>query len=537
MGGDKSLPLHIKSEGGRRNVAERPRTQMSSIKDIDMQQQLPAGHALQGGKYKILKTIGQGGFGITYRAEMVTEVTGALGGAKVRVPVAVKEFFFADHCRRDAQSQAVVTDSAIAGAQMFERFKVKLIKEATILSRLRHDNIVSVIDIFEENGTAYMVMDFVEGRSLEQVVRDAGGMLTPAQAIHYASQLCYAVDAIHRAHVLHLDIKPGNVLVDNNDNVRVIDFGISKQYDNGHQETSTTPVGISKGYAPVEQYSDMSRFTPQTDIYAIGATLYYMLTGTTPVESITRVASDQLTPVQAVNASVSDHLAMALARAMSLRPDDRHASAAELSADLNATSPSRPVTQPTQPQPDTDTAPTMHYPTPSEPPVVPPASRPVSIPVSQPLSGLVPETPSRPGGLRITMLCLGLTFGLIGLLMGLVGYNSYSYDAIAVALSSMIIANVANAWTSMIICPGFKGAARMIPCLVALLASALFLFRYIDGLNYDYPGYIGQMIVSALSSTAATIFSFGGYKNPGLMRWLSLGAVALSALLWCTASL
>lgn len=500
-----------------------------------MQNQLPAGFTLQGGKYQIVKAIGQGGFGITYRADFYTEVTGALGGAKVRVPVAVKEFFFADHCTRDPRTQAVVTNTAITASRIFDQFKAKLIKEAHILSKLRHDNIVSVIDIFEENGTAYMVMDFVEGRSLDAVVRDAGGVLDQARAVKFASQLCYAVDAIHRAHVLHLDIKPGNILIDANDNVRVIDFGISKQYDDGHAETSTTPVGISKGYAPVEQYSDVSTFNPRTDIYAIGATIYYMLTGRTPVESITRVAADTLQPVDALHPGIAPHVADAVARAMAIRPDDRPASAAQLSAMLNATAvpqddpvatmpfipqaPSQPRQQPSQPQ-----QPYISQPQPSQPYGTQPD-------VQQPVSGT--EEPSRrPGGLRITMLCIAMTFFVFGIFAALMGTTGNHEDQ-AVGLSSLIITCCVSVIAAMIICPAANGIRRLPAILGGVGAALLYMLRYSGGIDYYYfyDGYTDWMMLAALVSTAGVVTAFMGYRRNTAVVTIILEALGL--LLWC----
>ena len=296
-----------------------------------METHLKSGTRLQNGRYEIGSVIGQGGFGITYRATAKTIISGALGSHDAKITIAVKEFFFADYCTRDADGRTVLTTATQSGSEMFERFRRKLIKEAHLLSSLRHPNIVSVIDIFEENGTAYMVMEYVEGRSLADIIK-AEGALAPDRAVKYAAQICYAVDNIHRHNILHLDIKPGNILIDSEDNVKVIDFGISKQYDRGHVQTSTTPVGVSRGFAPIEQYSDVSHFAPQTDIYAIGATIYYMLTGNVPVESLLRMT----TALPPLPASVPAHVGQAVERAMSLAATDRQQSAAELSAALNA---------------------------------------------------------------------------------------------------------------------------------------------------------------------------------------------------------
>ena len=287
--------------------------------------ELRKNHVLQGGKYRIIEKIGQGGFAITYKANFATEVTGTMGKITTNVTVAIKEFFFADYCVRDSDS-SFITVSSPTGNQIFGKFKEKLRKEATILSRLRHPNIVSVFDIFEENNTIYMVMEYIDGFSLKQTIINQGGHLNEATTLRYASQLCEAVAEIHRNNVLHLDIKPGNILIDNNDNVKLIDFGISKQYNSEtHTETSTTPVGISKGFAPLEQYTGVSQFSPATDIYAIGATIYNMLSGQIPPESMYLLEED----LPRIN-GVSNQMWTAITSAMQTRRNQRPQTVSEL---------------------------------------------------------------------------------------------------------------------------------------------------------------------------------------------------------------
>lgn len=286
--------------------------------------ELRKNHPLQGGKYRIIEKIGQGGFAITYKANWSTEVTGPMGKIATDITVAIKEFFFADYCSRDTDTSQIAISSP-TGNQIFGKFKEKLKKEAAILSRLRHPNIVSVLDIFEENNTVYMVMEYVSGGSLKDVIRKNGKLDEPT-TLRYASQLCDAVAEIHRNNVLHLDIKPGNILINPDDKVCLIDFGISKQYNSDtHAETSTTPVGISKGFAPTEQYSGVAQFSPATDIYAIGATIYNMCSGSIPPESMTLFEDD----LPHIN-GISDQLWNAITKAMSIRRNQRPQSVAEL---------------------------------------------------------------------------------------------------------------------------------------------------------------------------------------------------------------
>ncbi|WP_291529435.1 bifunctional serine/threonine-protein kinase/formylglycine-generating enzyme family protein, partial [Bacteroides sp. UBA939] len=293
--------------------------------------ELTTNHSLQSGKYRIVEKIGRGGFGITYRALWQATVSGPMGEMQTAIPVAVKEFFFEDYCTRDATTSAVIITSA-TGREMFDRFKNKLKKEAQLLSKLRHPNIVRVLDVFEENNTAYIVMAFVEGESLRDKLRREG-KLDERTALRYARQLCDALSEIHGNKILHLDIKPGNILIDKNDNVQLIDFGISKQYDDSHQETSTTPVGISKGFAPLEQYSGVREFLPAADVYAVGATLYNMLTGKIPPEAIL-LLNEPLKPVSDYVSGIDARIEHAIAKAMSSRYTDRQQSVEELKRDL-----------------------------------------------------------------------------------------------------------------------------------------------------------------------------------------------------------
>ena len=236
-------------------------------------QYLSSESSLQGGRYRIVRMLGSGGFGITY--------LGTQTGLERNI--VIKEFFMTDYCLRDEYSN-LITVPTVSNVEFVERFKDKFLKEARHIAQLKHPNIVNIIDVFEENGTAYYVMDFIEGGSLvEKVQRE--GSLPENVAKRYILQIADALNYIHQRYMNHLDVKPGNIMLSRNDNAILIDFGLAKQYDSqtGHQ-TSTTPVGISHGYAPMEQYKEggVSEFSPETDIYSLGGTLYYLLTGERP---------------------------------------------------------------------------------------------------------------------------------------------------------------------------------------------------------------------------------------------------------------
>lgn len=232
---------------------------------------LPNSTLLQGGKYKIVRFISSGGFGCTYEAEHIL----------LKKKVAIKEFFVKDFCNRD-ETTSQISVGITSKTALVNKLKSKFIVEAQSLCSLEHPNIVHVFDVFEENGTAYYVMDYIDGASLKDMVKKNGPM-SEQKAVGYIMQIADALKYVHSQNRLHLDIKPGNIMVDKNDKAVLIDFGTSKQYDEEGGENTSTLLGITPGYAPSEQMgNDVVKFLPSTDIYALGATLYKLLTGNTP---------------------------------------------------------------------------------------------------------------------------------------------------------------------------------------------------------------------------------------------------------------
>lgn len=230
-------------------------------------------------KYRIISILGQGGFGITYLAEHVMS----------RRNVCIKEFFPKGYYRRGDDGKTLILSSD-SFAESMDKFKAKFIKEAQTIVTLNHHNIIHIYDVFEENNTVYYVMEYIEGLSLSEVVKSQGA-LKEEVAVRYIRQITAALEYIHEQHVMHLDVKPGNVMLcKDNDHVILIDFGLSKHYDEQSGEaTTSTPIGVSHGFAPIEQYQEggVSRFSPETDIYSLGATLYYLVIGCVPPQAAT----------------------------------------------------------------------------------------------------------------------------------------------------------------------------------------------------------------------------------------------------------
>lgn len=271
---------------------------------------LPVGTLLHGGTYKIIRQISSGGFGITYEAEHVM----------LRKRVAIKEFFVMDFCNRDDETSHVTvgTQGKVA---LVSKLKKKFVEEAQAIGRLDHPNIVRVSDVLEENGTAYYVMDYIDGLSLGDIVKRQGS-IPEASALRYIRQVAEALKYVHAHHRLHLDIKPGNIMVDKNtDKAILIDFGTSKQYDEAGGENTSTLLGKTPGYAPVEQMGNaIIDFTPATDIYALGATLYKILTGETPTDSTLRAGGIDLRPIPD---SISDGTKACILKSMQMVISER----------------------------------------------------------------------------------------------------------------------------------------------------------------------------------------------------------------------
>lgn len=270
-------------------------------------QYLSSGSELQHGKYRIERVLGQGGFGITYLAE----------NTMLEGKVAIKEFFFKEYCER-GETTSSVTVPTTANREIVERFKTKFIKEARTIFRLSHPNIVRILDVFEENDTAYYVMEHIDGESLGDLVKRRGA-LPEQEALGYIRQAADALSYIHGERMNHLDVKPGNLMKRAKDGrVLLIDFGVAKQYDALTSEgTTTTPVGISHGYSPAEQYrkNGVQNFSPSSDVYALAATLFKLLTGNTPPEAM-EVSDDGLPLGELRAKGVSESAISAIVKAM-----------------------------------------------------------------------------------------------------------------------------------------------------------------------------------------------------------------------------
>ena len=278
--------------------------------------------------YRIEKVLGQGSFGITY----LTKVEW-LNSQRVKnhsFHVTIKEFFMKDINSREGTTVTAVTKGGIC-----EKYKSKFAQEAKNLQKLEHPNIVCVIDFFAENNTYYYAMDYLCGGSLDRLIMKESAVLEP-KALRYIRQIGSALVYMHSNKMLHLDLKPANVMLNADDEAVVIDFGLSKQYDeNGEPESSTTVGGGTPGYAPLEQSSfhDGHGFPVTMDIYALGATLYKLLVGKRSPDA-SAILNDGFPFDKLEEHHVSKKIVTAISKAMSPMKKDRYQSVDDFLDDI-----------------------------------------------------------------------------------------------------------------------------------------------------------------------------------------------------------
>ena len=234
------------------------------------------------GTYRIESYLSSGGFGNTYKVT----------NQEFHETFAIKEFFVKGVCQRDGNNTTIIVSNS-ENADSFALQKEKFKKEARRLRGLNNPHIVKVYDLFEENGTAYYVMDYVDGENLSTRLNCTQSPLSESVVRNYLSQILYGLDAIHAAGIWHLDIKPANIVVDSHDIVKLIDFGASKQQSASGGATTSTGISYTNGYAPSEQISQSyEKFGPWTDFYALGATVYKLLTNQDP-PSVSDLSEDE----------------------------------------------------------------------------------------------------------------------------------------------------------------------------------------------------------------------------------------------------
>ncbi|MBQ6063723.1 MAG: protein kinase [Prevotella sp.] len=311
---------------------------------------------LKEGKYTIKEKLGQGGFGITYLATTLAEVKGKVNGKNkkmyAKAQVVVKEFFMSDYCKHGEDNQSVLVNSE-GKTELVEAYRNKFKKEAWKLAKMDHPNIVKVTDVIEdENNTSYYVMSFLVGGTLYKLVRPDDKTVQPlseGKAVKYVKQIADALGYMHKRMMCHFDVTPNNIMLDDEGNAVLIDFGMATNYSKNGKKMSTVRVGETVGYAPLEQHTaTLDTFSPQTDIYALGATLYFLLTGHSP----NAATFDMEAVLPKGPCGMSEHLWTVIQRCMQANPKDRPANIDAfmrlMDVDVNATRPMPPHLSPSR---------------------------------------------------------------------------------------------------------------------------------------------------------------------------------------------
>jgi serine/threonine protein kinase len=282
---------------------------------------LAEGIKLDNGTYTILRKIGAGGFGITYLAKN-----------RMGKEVVIKELFLAGHCVRKTMSNTITLQNITA--DNFSHIKERFHREGkTLLEFNDHKNIVQAIELFDENDTLYLVMEYIDGQNLDQIMSERDTPLRTAEAMPICNEVLDALEDMHKKKFYHRDIKPSNIMWSKSGRIVLIDFGISKQVDDSI--TVTTQQAFSKNYSPPEQRIDGMKPTPQIDIYSIAATMYFLLTKEKPLDIVQRNMETMKSPREIVP-TIDQSLDTAIVRALNLKPQDRFSSIAEFRSALTA---------------------------------------------------------------------------------------------------------------------------------------------------------------------------------------------------------
>jgi serine/threonine protein kinase len=271
------------------------------------------------GAYSISEILGKGGFGITYKA---TDL-------QLGRPVAIKEFFPANFCYR--QGDGIIKMPGFTGVFDFDSYRDNFFDEAKRLVKLNHPNIVKIYDAFKANNTAYFVMEFEEGRTLQEILTQKV-YLTESETITYIKDVAHALEYIHKQSILHRDIKPSNIIIRTTGKPVLIDFGAAREVSDGHEEHTSI---LSHGFAPLEQYRKDGQKGPFIDVYGLAATCYYCLTGSIPIRADHR--SEKVMPApNEINPRISDELNSILIRGLELDSNKRYQTISKFLYDLTS---------------------------------------------------------------------------------------------------------------------------------------------------------------------------------------------------------
>ncbi|MCD8334897.1 MAG: serine/threonine protein kinase, partial [Clostridiales bacterium] len=344
---------------------------------------LPPGTVLAK-RYLVGRVLGEDGFGITY-----------IGcDLRLEMKVAIKEYFPVDRVSRFSPNSISVLVRTEDNSRGYEHGLEKFLREARVMAKIeKQPQIVPVRDFFEANNTAYIVMEYVEGTNFQELVKQQGGRIPAKELLPLIEPLFSALKALHEAGLIHRDISPDNLMLEQG-SVRLLDFGCAREAT--RNETMT--IALKRGYAPIEQYQQKGQ-GPWTDVYALSATIYYCLTGRVPPQSLDRILEDELVPPRDLGVDLTPGQQKALLKGMAIQPRRRYQSVEELHAGLY-----HPVEEPEpvivdEPKP-VEPEPVVVVPVDEPEPVEPEPPEPAPVPEPEPdpipVTVLEPETKDEP---------------------------------------------------------------------------------------------------------------------------------------------
>lgn len=263
------------------------------------------------GQYIIQDVLGQGGFGITYKA--LDRMSGR--------EVAVKEYFPEAMATRLHGNTNVTSYSGDRGENFVYGMQCFMKEAETLAQFIGNENIVRIYSYFEEYGTAYFVMDYIEGTSLNEYVKQRGGKVSFEEASDILVPIMDALGAVHQKGIVHRDVSPDNIYITNDGKVKLIDFGAARQ--SLGDKSQSLDIILKHGFAPKEQYMRRGKQGPFTDIYALGATFYYILTGRRPPDALERMDEDELIPLSTLGVKLSKAAEDAILMALNVQPEER----------------------------------------------------------------------------------------------------------------------------------------------------------------------------------------------------------------------
>ncbi|MCD8354775.1 MAG: serine/threonine protein kinase, partial [Clostridiales bacterium] len=295
---------------------------------------LPPGTVLAG-RYLVGRVLGEGGFGITY-----------IGcDLRLEMKVAIKEYFPVDQVSRFSDNSLSVLVRTGSGEREYNNGLNRFLREARVMARMeKQPQIVLVRDFFEANNTAYIVMEYVEGTNLLELVEQRGGRIPAGELLPLIEPLFSALTALHEAGLIHRDISPDNLMLERG-TIRLLDLGCARE----SARNKTMTIALKQGYAPIEQYQQKGQ-GPWTDVYALSATIYYCLTGRVPPQALDRILEDELIPPRDLGVDLTPGQQEALLRGMAIQPRRRYQSVEELHAGLYHPVEPEPVPVPVEPE-------------------------------------------------------------------------------------------------------------------------------------------------------------------------------------------